>query len=356
MALVARTSVVAGNTVSGTNPSAAFTPVVGDLVVVFCVANGNTNASPTCSDGNTGGTYSLLFTALKNGSADIISCFVRDNLVPNTTSTTVTVAIGAHTATEIVVTAITGSPLAGTAAIAQTATQANQAGSTTPAPAFANNAVTQNLILSFIGNGTNPGGVTKPAGTTPTWTLYQNVGQTACGLDAIYANSGFSSKTITWGSTSASAFASCAVEVSLASPGVNVSKLNAYAVLQPPAGISLTKLNAYAVLWSGNTSPPLWPSFSFADGVIGVPYSQAWDMPSSAQVVTYALYSGTLPPGLSITALTGNKAKLAGTPTTLGTYGFVLSATNTYGTANQSFSITIDPVPTTASGNYGFAA
>ena len=346
MALAYRTSVAFGNTVSGTNPSGAITPVVNDLFLVFCVANGNTNASPTCSDGNTGGTYSLLFTALKNSSADIISCFVRNNLVPNTTSTTVTVAIGAHSATEVVVVAVSGSLVAGTAAIVQNGSQANQAGSTTPAPAFGAGSGAGNLLLSFVGNGTNPGGVTTPAG----WTRPQNVGQTACGLDVAYASPA-STTTVTWGSTSASAFASGVIELTpVLAAGVNVSKLNAYAVLQPPAGISVTKLLAYAVLYSGNVTPPIWPSFSFADGVIGVPYSQAWDMPSSAQVVTYALYSGTLPPGLSITALTGNQAKLSGTPTTLGTYSFVLSATNTYGTANQSFSITINPVPSALAG------
>lgn len=132
--------------------------------------------------------------------------------------------------------------------------------------------------------------------------------------------------------------------------GVDVSKLIGYAVLAPNAGVDIAKFVGYAVLDSTNVNPPLWPAFSFADGFVGVPYSQAWDMPTSALTVTYSVLSGSLPPGLSLSALSGNKAKISGTPTTVGIYSFTLRATNTYGTADQAFSITITAAPPPASG------
>jgi hypothetical protein len=79
--------------------------------------------------------------------------------------------------------------------------------------------------------------------------------------------------------------------------GVNVSKLNAYAVLALPTGVNVSKVNAYAVLTSGNVTPPIWGSFLFGDGTRGVAYSQSWDMPSSAEIVTYSVLSGALPDG-----------------------------------------------------------
>lgn len=138
--------------------------------------------------------------------------------------------------------------------------------------------------------------------------------------------------------------------------GVDVTKLIGYAVLAPETGIDVTKLIGYAALAPTSIAPPLWPAFVFADGFVGVPYSQAWDMPTSALTVTYTVLSGSLPPGLSLSALTGNQAEISGSnPTTVGTYPFVLRATNLYGFADKSFSITINTVPATVQqGNYGY--
>jgi len=137
--------------------------------------------------------------------------------------------------------------------------------------------------------------------------------------------------------------------------GVNASKLIAYAVLAPNPGVNTTKLIAYAALSSANVAPPVWGVFSFADGFTGIAYSQAWDMPMSAQTVSYSVVSGSLPSGLALSALAGNQAKIAGTPTAAGTYSFTLRATNTYGTADQAFSITISAPPSSGA-NYGYTA
>jgi hypothetical protein len=374
-----RTSAAGGNTVSGTSPTVTITPAVGDLLIVFCQATGNTNATPTCSDANTGGSYTLIATAASNSSLNTMSVFVRTATVPNTTSTTVTVACGAHVAAEVVVYALSGATVYGSGAIQQFITQANQAGATVPAPTFANLPNPYNLILSAVANITNPAGVAVSAGNSPTWTRDQNVGQTACGLSTEHTNNNLSTKAVTWGGTSASAFASMAIEVvsppttagvnvsklvgygfvtpsagvdvsklvgyAFVTPplGVNVSKLVGYAFVTPPLGVNVSKLVGYAFLTANNTNPPVWPVFTVPIGYVGNPYSIGWDLTPAAAPTTYTLVGGgAFPvPGLTLNSVTLDQGSITGTPTTVGVYSFTIRATNTYGFADQPFTITI---------------
>ena len=377
MAIAYRTSATGGNTTSGTSPTAAITPALNDLFLVFCQIVGG-GGSPTCSDNNSSGAYTLLFNEGSNSSANHLACFVRTTLLGSTASTTVTVATGAHTATEMCVVAISGCSSAGSAAIYQSGVQANQSASTTPAPVLSSAILPGDIILSAVGNATNPAGVTVPAGQSPilVWTRNQNIGQTGCGLGVSSSAAVFgtpSSSTITWGSASASVFASCAVEITntpnntgvnvsklvsygvITPPlGVDVSKLLAYGVLAPPIGVSVSKLVAYGVLINANTNPPVWPVVSPPNGYVGNPYSYSWDLAPAAPPTTYTITSGSLPPGLSLTSpggASGDVGEISGTPTTIGTYSFTVLATNAYGTAPQAMSITISaPV----GGNYGY--
>lgn len=116
--------------------------------------------------------------------------------------------------------------------------------------------------------------------------------------------------------------------------GLNVSKVNCYAILANPPGLNVTKTNAYAVLASA--SSPSWPTVDAANGVVG--YAYTWSVtPTGATSIS--LLSGSLPTGLSLSGTT--TATISGTPTAAGTYSFTLRATNSYGTADQAFSITI---------------
>jgi hypothetical protein len=137
--------------------------------------------------------------------------------------------------------------------------------------------------------------------------------------------------------------------------GVNASKVVAFVVVNPPVGVDVSKLNAYIVLTSANVTPPIWPSFAFGNGILFNPYNQGWDMPTSATTVTYSVLSGSLPPGLSLAALTQNKAHISGTPTVAGIYPFTLRAVNAYGTADQAFSITVVN-PVGGGGSYTFVS
>jgi hypothetical protein len=127
-----------------------------------------------------------------------------------------------------------------------------------------------------------------------------------------------------------------------------------------PSGVTQT----YASAWIGpinythavtNASPP--------DGMRGVAYSfQLTSGPYAYTNYYWSLSSGTLPPGLTINASTGI---LGGTPTTAGTYTFVLAHDNKYAVAlSQTYTVVIQPSgsiafdpytgPTAITGDYVF--
>jgi hypothetical protein len=357
MALAFAGQVSAGNVISGTDPTVVATPVVNHLWLVFCIANGNTNLTPTCSDNN-GGAYTRLFAVQKNGGADTLSCFVRNALMPNTTSTTVTVAIGAHSATQVTLCTISGSAVAGTAAVLQTATTANGTAGGTPATVFSSAVSSSSLTISGVGNTTNPAGVLVTPGQ-PTWTLQSNTGQVGAGL-GVESALGAVGTTVTWGGTSATTYAVGTVEVGVSpsGPGVDVSKLVSYGAIAPPvgvdvsklvaylaeapkAGVNVSKLVAYLVVGNLNTNPPVWPNFTMPPGYVGNPYFVSWDLAPAAELTTYTTVVGTIPPGLTLNNVAHDVGSIAGTPTLAGTYIFTLRATNIFGTADKQFTIVI---------------
>ena len=86
------------------------------------------------------------------------------------------------------------------------------------------------------------------------------------------------------------------------------------------------------------TAPlPVW-SGSYVDGIEGIAYSDT--ATASNSVTSYSLFSGSLPPGLSLSK-SGSNALISGTPTTRGSYSFTLRATNAYGSTDRGFTIKI---------------
>lgn len=83
--------------------------------------------------------------------------------------------------------------------------------------------------------------------------------------------------------------------------------------------------------------PPTFTSSPPVNGSVGVGYSHTYTA-DGTPAPTFSLASGAFPPGLSLNGTTG---VLNGTPTTAGNFSGVTNATNTSGTATQSFSITI---------------
>jgi hypothetical protein len=212
VAVTYRTSATGGSSTGTSNRTAVITPAVGDLFVVFVCVAANNNDVPTVTDNNGSGTYDRIWVVPITISAINyrLSCHVRTAKLANTTSTTVTANTGSNTSGSVVVVALAGSPNAGAAAVRQSATQSDQAAGT-PAPAFSSAALTGNLTLGAVGNGTNPATMTTPSG----WTERQDVGQAsdAHGLEVVSRDSGFTGTTVTWGSSSASRFASGILEL-----------------------------------------------------------------------------------------------------------------------------------------------
>jgi hypothetical protein len=124
-------------------------------------------------------------------------------------------------------------------------------------------------------------------------------------------------------------------------PGVNVSKAVGYAVLEVPLGVDISKAVAFALLQDANV--PFFPVLSAPSGTVGLAYSFSFTLTGSAPM-TFTLASGSLPPGLSLSSVSGATGQIAGTPTLAGTYSFILLATNAYGTQTQPLTIVIRPL------------
>ena len=222
-------------------------PVVGDLCVVFYTYTTCTE-STACTDDN-GGTYDFIGSVLFDGSTDHHGVYVRTALFTNTTPTIITVTATSNTSGHLAALLISGMTRVGSNAIRQWAGQANQAAGTTPAPVFSLPVLTANLTAGGIGNGANPPGLTVPTG----WTVCNNGGQGTppCGLQTIVRDSGFTGTTITWGSTSGTAFAALIVELDASAAGPTGYTLNA-----DPGSYTVTGAAAALRDWRGSSSRP----------------------------------------------------------------------------------------------------
>jgi hypothetical protein len=197
-----------------TNVSGAFTPTVGDLLVAFVTVEGNT-ADRTLTSSIGGFTFTQIRKELFRTSADAFYVYVSDQLVSSATSQTVTIN-GTGSGSIISVYRITGVTRTGASAVKQQGGQSNQTAATTPAPAFPGAALTTNGCIGAIANATNTATMTAPA----SWTESQDTGYTTgaiTGLETAFRNSGETGTTITWGSTSASIFASIILELDITS-------------------------------------------------------------------------------------------------------------------------------------------
>jgi hypothetical protein len=200
------------NTTSGTKTVTA-TPAVGDLIVIVTANSGSTTTTAAPTDNNSGGagTYTLVNTAVKATSADTMQIWVRTALITSATSTVFTQAPGTTTGGGLVVLDIQGMDKTGATAIVRSAIQSNQAAGGTPAPVLGAVPSSTNPIIGAVFNATNPAGMTQRASYSEIVDTGYNT--PATGLEVMSRNSGETSATITWGSTSASAFASIAVEL-----------------------------------------------------------------------------------------------------------------------------------------------
>jgi hypothetical protein len=190
--------------------SGAFTPTANDLIGVFATVTGQVNACRMTDTQSLGMT--MVRRATKASSVDTAYLFVAKALAA-ASSTTVTIScVGGATPSGSVlqVFTISGMTRLGSAAILQVGHVENQAAAGTPAITFANAVLTGNPVLGLVSNATNPATMTPPS----TFTENNDTGYATptTGAEYVSVNSGFTSATVTWGGTSASAFSAIAAE------------------------------------------------------------------------------------------------------------------------------------------------
>jgi hypothetical protein len=125
-------------------------------------------------------------------------------------------------------------------------------------------------------------------------------------------------------------------------------------ILYPWDGTTVAKTMNAGFLVGPNPVAPLGLPFSgdvlLPDGTVGTAYSVEESTVATGTVtpVTYSILSGSLPPGLSLSAV-GNNWEISGTPTTAGTYSFTLRCSNSIGNTDVALSITIHAAASTSS-------
>lgn len=185
--------------------TASFSPAANDLLVVFITATA-TAADGSVTDSTSEETFVRFAISGKSTYADTLYVFVGNGKTTSTTSRTITFDCTGDAATGAIVTVYRVSNMlsVGASAIAQYAAQSNQTAATTPAPAFAVAANTNQPVIGVVFNATNPATVTEPS----SWTEDSDNGYATptAGQEAAHINGGFTGTTVTWGSTSASAF------------------------------------------------------------------------------------------------------------------------------------------------------
>jgi hypothetical protein len=209
MAAITHIRSAAPTTNATTYTDTAFTPSAGVLLIVAAVASGTVaNADLTSSSGLT---FVRAATATKNSGADTIYLFVANDLTTGAEEQLTFDCTGDGATGAIRLTGqITGMTKTGSAAVRQFKALSNQAAGGTPAITFDSACLTDNPTLGVLGNGSNPIGVTAPTSWSELNARAYDTPTT--GGHYVGRDSGFTGTTITWGSTSATAFGGLIVE------------------------------------------------------------------------------------------------------------------------------------------------
>ncbi len=125
------------------------------------------------------------------------------------------------------------------------------------------------------------------------------------------------------------------------STSLDISSMPAHA-----AGSVTVEVVSLGVSGSGTYTYNPGPALSFAappGGEVNTAYSDQLTMTGGTSPITWSVSTGTLPPGITLSASTG---LLSGTPTTAGSYSFTVKVTDSSGlTATEPVTLTIIPGP-----------
>ena len=256
------------NTTAGNKSPTAFTPAVGDVLVVFCANSGRTTAqAPTVSDNNSDGlgAYTKVGTdATKNASADSGWWFIRNSPIGSASSTTVTMTQSSDTGGGCQVWSVGPLNVGGSARVGAKGKQDNAAAGT-PSLTLDATPVTTSAILGAVMTGSN---VTTNTAPPTNFTEHTDLGYNtpASGLEAVSRASGHTSTTVAWTAATATGFLSSAIEVK-ATQVLTPPLLDASPTLYAP---TVTPTNAVTVPLL-DASPALYAPTVFLDQFVTLP-------------------------------------------------------------------------------------
>lgn len=204
------------NTTAG-NKTVTFTPAVGDLIVVIAVSTGLASGTTAVTD-DQGGTYTQVDVDRTGFSTTGgLTAWIRNGLISNAVQHIVTAAQAGSTGGGLCVLQVSGMSYYGAAALRSSGGQSTGTAGTTPAPVLSNTPLTTNPIILSVANGTNSTTtVTQRTSFTEACDLGYNT--PATGFEVCWRASGETTATQTLGSTTASAFASIALELDASTP------------------------------------------------------------------------------------------------------------------------------------------
>jgi hypothetical protein len=197
---------------AATYTTASFTPAADDLLIGVFGISEESSTDWVPSDSQSGTWTHTGIRTVKNAD-DFLEVWVRDSVVAASAMTvTWSHASGNASGGALHVSRVAGLTRTGLSAILQTASQAEQAAGTTPAPTFGASVLTANATITGVHTSVNGGLNTFPA----SWTglTNANYGTPANTVRQCQRASGFTGTTITWGSTVATGiWSSWAIEL-----------------------------------------------------------------------------------------------------------------------------------------------
>lgn len=256
MATVSHLSIVFSTSNVSSYTSSSFNPQVGDLLVVMCACSGTVAAAPTMTDSQ-GNTYALVHSRTKNAGADTIYTFVCNSLIAAAVATTVTFDCSADPATGCITEVVTarGMTRTGAGAVRQVGGTPNGAAAGTPAFTFPSAVLTGNPTVIGAFNGASPATLTPPT----SWTEFGDTGYSTPTTGGEFAgrNSGFTGTTVTWGSTSATAWGTIGIELDSTTAPIELTASMAGAGALAAALTSVSSISVGTMAGIGSVIPTL---------------------------------------------------------------------------------------------------
>lgn len=201
------------STTTAGDKTVAATPAIGDLIVVVCNATGVNTTAVADNNADGLGTYTKVDVDRTGFStAGTLNVWIRNSLVGSATSTTYTATQTTSTGGGLSVFSVAGMTRTGALAVRSSGGQSTGTAVTTPAPVLSLTPDTANPIIAAVANGTSSSTtVTERTGYTEATDL--GFINPPTGFETCFLNSGETSATLTFGSTTATTFASIAVEL-----------------------------------------------------------------------------------------------------------------------------------------------